>query len=233
MINFASLAILAVVHQAPTIQSFVQPSLQDITIVARIVKADQNELKKINKDFGTSYRFETTKIFYKEPYKLRAEASVDDTNVRYIITGPSKRFIAGGRTIFTENLTRAPGKRQTPLDFGIITPALLQGYIAAKFVRTDRATGEQVFDLSYQPNFDDTSRHRVWLDAEKKYVVKREWYNQEGQQIATFFYDAPKKENGVWVPTRLTVKNVENKLAGVTVYNDIKVNSGLSDSLFK
>ena len=41
------------------------------------------------------------------------------------------------------------------------------------------------------------------------------------------------KVNGVWIPTQLTVRNVDNQVAGVTSYETIKVNTGLSADLFK
>jgi len=63
-------------------------------------------------------------------------------------------------------------------------------------------------------------------------VTKREWYNQSGRQLATFIYDDPKQENGVWLPTRLTVKNTDDIVAGVTRYQSIKVNVGIPDSEF-
>jgi hypothetical protein len=64
-------------------------------------------------------------------------------------------------------------------------------------------------------------------------VTRREWYNQYGRQLATFTYENPKQFSGVWFPTRLTVKNVDNVVAGITRYDSIKVNSGLADSLFE
>lgn len=219
--------------QTPTIQDYLQTKLEDATIVAKIVKANQSELKKINDDFGTSYRFETTTIYLKEPFKLRAEAVVDDTSIRYIINGDTKKLFVRGRTLMTDNLTRDPGKRQTPLDFGLLTPSLFNGLFQAKFVRMDRASGNAVFDLTYVPSLKDKTRHRIWVDVDKKYVTKREWYNRRERQLATFYYEAPSNESGVWIPTRLTVKNVDDIVAGVTSYSNVKVNTGLNEKLFQ
>lgn len=233
MITLTAVAALALA-QTPTITQYVQRNLDDATFRARVLKADQRELLKINKDFGTSYRFETTTIKFKEPLKLRLEASVEDTNLLYIIDGPIQMIkIPRMKINQREDLSKKPGRRQTPLDFGILTPALFDNLFVAKFVRNDRATGDVVFDLTYQTSLDDTTRHRIWIDSEKKIVTKREWYNQQGRQLATFTYENPQQESGVWVPTKLTVKNTDNKVAGVTSYTDIKINSGLADSLFK
>lgn len=131
-----------------------------------------------------------------------------------------------------ENLAGGPGKRQTWLDFGLLTRSLLEDLFDAKFVRLDRATQDWVFDLTYSSDFRDTSRHRIWVDRDKKYITKREWYNQKGKQLATFYYEEPKEIDGIWVPTKVTVKNVDNVVAGVTEYSKIRVNAGLSESLF-
>ncbi|MGV3617131.1 MAG: outer membrane lipoprotein-sorting protein [Fimbriimonas sp.] len=234
MITLTAVAALALGAQTPSINQYVQRNLDDATFRARVVKADQRELLKINKDFGQSYRFETTTIKFKEPLKVRLEASVEDTNVLYIIDGATQIIkIPRIKVNQRVDLSKSPGRRQTTLDFGILTPALFNGLFVAKFVRNDRATGDVVFDLTYQASLDDTSRHRIWIDSDKKIVTKREWYNQHGRQLATFVYENPQQESGVWVPSKLTVRNTDNKVAGITSYTDIKINTGLNDSIFK
>ena len=37
---------------------------------------------------------------------------------------------------------------------------------------------------------------------------------------------------GVWMPTKMQVKNVDGKIAGETFYSGLKVNQNLSDTLF-
>ena len=218
--------------QANNIENYLQADLKDATLVAKIVKGDQKELAKINKDFGQSYRFSSSTICFKEPFKMRAEAHVEESSVVYIING-AELLIKLTNFTSKQNLARAPGRRQTLLDIGILTPALMSGLLDSKFIRTDRETGNAVFDLFYKPNMDDSSRNRVWIDKNKKYITKREWFNQWTRQLATFYYLNPVQINGVWLPTRLEVKNVDNVIAGVTKYESIKVNSGLSDSLFQ
>lgn len=226
-------ALLAGAALAPSIEDYVQKDLKDATFVAKKVRATQRELQKINDDFGMSYRFDSIKFSYKEPFKLRAEAKVEETSALYIVNGTIQVFrVPRLKVNSKQSLANSPGRRQTPLDFGVLTPALFNGFMNAKYVRQDRATGAQVFDLTYA-NSDDTSRHRVWVDPEKGITTRREWFNQPGDQIATFFYEKPEKSNGVWVPTRMTVKNTDDKVAGITEYSSIKINQGLPESLFE
>jgi outer membrane lipoprotein-sorting protein len=234
MMNFLALTAIAFAAQQPSINDYVQKGFEDATLTASIVKGDQRELKKINDDFGQSYRFETTKIMIKEPFKLRLETQTDDTSILYILNGTTQAMkIPRAKINLKQNLGDKPGRRQTSMDFGFLTPSLFAGtFFKAQFVRNDRATGDVVFDLTYMPNLDDSSRHRVWIDPEKRFVTKREWYNQHGRQMATFFYENPKQFDGVWMPTQLRVMNVEGKVAGITRYDSIRVNSGLADSLF-
>ncbi len=220
-----------VAGQVSNIDRYLQADLRDMTFSVKILKSSQAELKKINHDFGMSYKYTSAEFYFKEPLKMRIEGHVEETNVVYIINGPTMIARVSGFSAH-EDLSKRPGQRQTLLDVGIATPGQMEGLFDAKFVRMDRETGEPVFDLTYKPGMDDSSRYRVWIDPVKKYVTKREWFNQYGRQLATFNYSDPKEVGGCWVPTRLEVKNVEGIVAGVTSYVGIKVNTGLPDSMF-
>lgn len=232
MTTLLAAASIVVLGQTYDANDIVQPAFKDAKFTAKVVKGNQAELKKINDEFGLSYRFSTTTAWVKEPFMLKMEAKVEDQSFSYIINGTVKAYKAG-KIQAKDNVAKAPGKRQTVFDFGILTPALFTDLYVAKFVRVDRESGDLVFDCTYQTKFDDTSRNRIWVDKDKKIVTKRVWYGQEGQQRATFIYDNPKQQNGVWFPTRCTVKNNDDKVAGVTEYLKMTINSGLPDSMFK
>ena len=51
--------------------------------------------------------------------------------------------------------------------------------------------------------------------------------------MATFIYENPKNEGGVWFPTKCTVKNVEDKVAGITEYQRMAINKGIDDAMFR
>jgi outer membrane lipoprotein-sorting protein len=227
------LPLVAVLAATPRIEDYVQKDLKDATFVAQKVKASQKELGKINDDFGMSYRFDSIKFSYKEPFMLRAEARVDDTSALYINNGTFQAFrVPRLKVNSKQDLTNRPGRRQTPVDFGVLTPCLFKGLYLSKFVRMDRATGFPVFDLTFDSTH-DSSRQRVWVDPAKGITVKREWYNQQDRLLATFFYEEPQEIAGVWIPKRLTVRNADDKVAGISEYASVKVNQGLPDSLFQ
>lgn len=219
---------------AQSIDDYVQRNLRDAAFTARVVRGDQRELAKINKDFANSYRFRFVNTWLEEPFRLRLESTVDDTKIFFILNGSTRLVrIPRSNVNLRENLEDSPGKRQTVLDFGLLTPSLMKDLFDAKFVRNDRATGSAVFDLNYKKRFGDTTRHRIWMHPQRRYVERREWYSQiDGRLLATFLYEEPVQQANVWFPTRLTVRNAENKVAGITEYTNVRVNQGLSDNLF-
>jgi len=232
MITLLALVAASASLHAPSIDQYVQTNLEDAQFVAHVLKGDQRELRKINSDFGTSYKFDSMTILYKEPFMLRLDGSVEDTTIQYIENGNRMEYrIPKLKMGKTEDLSHAPGRRQTALDFGLVVPSLFQTFMTAQFVRMDRETGDPVFDVTYQDRH-DTSRNRIWVDPQKHIVTKREWYSQGGRQLATFIYDEPRQQGGVWLPTRLTVKNADDIVAGVTRYDSIKINTGIASSLF-
>lgn len=231
------LASLLAAYADPKVNDFWQTDLKDVTFNARAVSANAAELKKINKDFAQSYRLmgNSGLVRIKEPMKLRIDGKEDDTVIQFVLNNTKRvvRVPRSGLNIPTD-LAKRPGQRQTLLDFGVLTPALFKDLFQAKFIRNDRQTAEPIFDLTYFPNLDDTSRNRVWVDKKTGLTNKREWYSQiDGRLMATFLYEAPKQVGGVWFPTKVTVKNADNKVAGVMAYENLKVNSGLDDDLFK
>lgn len=233
--SFLLLALAPMASQ--NISSYVQSDFKDLSFTAKVQSAKQSELAKINQDFAKSYRFTNSKVWLKEPMKLRMEAKVEDTDIYFIVNG-GKKLIRVPRANINQrdDVSKAPGKRQTPLDFGLLTPSLFNGFLKSEFVRKESRgdfEGDLVFDLTYVPSLDDSSRYRVWVDPVKKFTAKREWYSQEGYLMATFTYDQAKEVNGVWIPGRASVKNADGKAAGTSLYTNIKVNAGLPDSMFK
>ncbi len=218
----------------PDINDIVQTGFKDASFSGKIEYMKQSELVKIKKDFANNYRIKNTKFWLKEPHMIRIQAKVEDTDVLYVVNGKARlaripRAGVNQKDVFE----RAPGKRQTLLDFGLVTPSMFKDPFAGKYVRTDRQSGDYVFDLTFKrPEYDDNTRHRVWVDPKTKITVKREWYNQDGRLLATFLYEEPVNQNGGWMATKVSVKNVEGKLAGVTRYENPKINTGLEADLF-
>ena len=219
--------------QTPSINDLVQSGFRDASFQVKVTYANQNELGKISSDIGQTYKFRTMDVQIKEPFMIRMSGNVEDTKILFVLNGnESLQAVPKIGIHQRENLESKPGKRQTSLDFGFLTPSLFQGMFAATFVRNDRATGDYVFDIHYNPKYNYKPYYRVWIDPQKHYITKREWYRKD-RQMATFYYSNPVNQNGVWLPTHLLLKNVEDQRAGETEYAAMKVNTGLSDDLFR
>lgn len=220
---------------AQSIDEFVQTGFRDASFTVVAVSRNERELSKINKDFALATKVQTGQVRLKAPFLIRMESTVDDTRIVYVFNGARRLIrLPNSNIAHRDNFANAPGKRQTSLDFGILTSALFKDLFQAKFVRVDRASGHHVFDLTYVPALGDGTRHRVWIDKERRFMTRREWYSQiDGRLMATFAYEEPLTQGGVTIPTRITVRNADNKVAGITAYRDVRLNSGLDDSLFK
>jgi outer membrane lipoprotein-sorting protein len=220
-----------------TWHDIVQPGFQDCTFVARAVRADQGQLRKINSDFAASYRFLGTQVKgeLKDPFMLRLDSEVEDTIVSYVENDDRRMFrIPRSRLEKKEDLSNSPGKRQTLMYFGILTPSLFERLYDATFIRDDRETGNEVFDLTFKhPEYADTTRQRIWVDSQRLYITKRVWFAQDGHEMATFLYENPQLQNGIWFPTKMTVKNVDDVVAGITEYSHLNVNTGLTTRPFQ
>lgn len=230
----AALALATLTQSNPSIQTYALEALKDVSFTQRIVSGNQRELRKINQDFANSYRFTSAKVWMKEPFMLRMESNVDDTQIFFLVNGTRKLVrIPRSRINIKDDVSMSPGKRQTAFDFGLMPPSLFRDLFQASFVRMDRATGDAVFDVTYVPRLKDKTRHRVWLDPERKALTKREWYGQDGGLMATFVLEDFVRLEGMWLPGKVTVRNADNAVAGVTRYESVKVNQGLAASLFE
>lgn len=227
---------LVATPQSQDIKNYVQGSFEDAQFTVVTGEHSISELAKISKDFSQSYRFKSSQVWIKEPFKLRMMSEVDDSTILYVVNGGKRMYkIPRSGLSQTDDISKAPGKRQTAFDFGILTPALVNNYFVADFVRMDRASGDAVFDLTYASHLMDSSRHRIWVDPQTKVITKREWYAQRrnnGRLMATFIYSNIKKVGSVSLATSAVVNNADNKRAGSLSYTNMKVNTGLADSLF-
>lgn len=232
--SLAAFAFAFVIGADPTIEDAVQKSFRSATFTAVVQSAEQTELQKINKDFAQSYRFKTMDVWMKEPFKIRMETKVDDSSILMIINGTTRKLsIPKARLSQRFDLAKSPGKRQTALDFGILPADLFDSLFVAAYVRTERRTGEYVFDITYDPLLKDHARHRIWVDPTRRFMTKRQWYaNIGGHLMATFEYSEPINQGGVWFPTVMTVFNADNKLAGTTLYKNININASLEEKIF-
>jgi outer membrane lipoprotein-sorting protein len=237
--TLVALAFGAAIGAAPAaetdIRKYVCQKLDDFTAEIAVSKANQTELAKINKDIGLAYRFKSAKVSYKEPNQVRMEGAAEGSKITWVMNGVAQVVYINGKKVSERKYTDAPGKRKSLMDVGLVSEYYLT-YTNAKFLREGSVDGTKcaVFEMRYDAKFDDTSHHTVYIDPATRCVLRREAYSQEGKLQAVYFYRDPKQiAPGVWFPSRVEAQNLDRVIAGVTEYRNIKVNSGLPESLFK
>ena len=218
-----------VVSAAPSIETFVSASLKTLQLSSEIVTENQDELRTIDGDIALAYRLHRGSMAYEQPGKLRIDASIPHLATGYYIINGNQKLTVAPFVHKVQDTTGAPGKRQTLLDFGLVSPELLADY-TAKFLRRDN--GLILFQI--QPKqAGETQKDLVWIDPKTHITTQRYNYNRDGKLTKWFLYKNPRLIGGIYVPTRVELYNPQNKLAGATVYENIRVNLPLSESLFK
>lgn len=217
------------------IGSYVCAKLDDFSARISVVKADQRELGKINKDAGLFYQFSDILMRYKEPNKVRIEGLIQGTRGVYVVDGTIQLVSVPRIHLKTRrDFGDAPGKKKTLVDVGLISEFYLT-YTDAKFLREATVDGVAcaAFEMRYKDK-DDSSHQIMYIDPKTKVVRKREAYSQEGKLQAVYYYKGVKEvAPGIWFPTEIEAQNTDRVIAGVTAYKDIKVNIGIADSIFK
>lgn len=211
------------------LDTYAVADVRDLEARVVVEKADLPQLEKINKDFGILYRLKDVTIRYKDPDKLRMENRLGV----FIVNGPMRYLRVPQLGLRKrDDMGAELSKRHSLLDVGVLTPSRL-GQLRWSYLRHETVAGRDlpVFEIGFRD--EETARYVIWVDPVRKCLVRRRWLDAQGATRATFDFLQPAEVlPGVWVPTRLEVRNAENALAGAVHYEDLKVNQNPPDTLF-
>jgi outer membrane lipoprotein-sorting protein len=216
------------------IKSYICDKLDDFTATMSVVSINEREMGKISRDATLLYKLGTVSMRYKEPNKVRIEGNAQGSHAVFVLNGPTQWVSLNGAK-FKRDFGKSPGKRKSLMDVGLVSDYYLT-YTNAKFMREGSVDGVPcgVFELTYKDRDEDSSHAIVYIDPKTKVVRKRESYSQDGKlQAVYFFKNVQEVKPGIWFPTLIEAQNVDRVIAGSTAYKNIKVNTGLDDSLFK
>jgi len=229
ILTILSLAVSASAADLRTRVKQATGDFKDITLTCKVVQANQKELKKIGKDFGKSYDFKSTLVRFKSPDKMKMEGKLGLVKVEIVINGDRK--LTSIPPIYyrkKEDIGGQPHKRQTDLDIGMITESLWRDYIVLS-----NDTEDSVHKITFIRNNSREKKLVAWVDDKTLRLLKVEKYESDGRLISRYLYSGHSLVNGVaWVPSRIQVYNGEGKLAGVTAYENIRINTSIPDSVF-
>lgn len=208
-------------------------SFRDISLTCRVTYANQAELRKIGKDFGKSYEFKTTRVYFKAPNKMKIEGKLGMIGAKIVMDGNRKATIIPALRISKkEDVSDEPHKRQTDLDLGIVTESLWRDYHVLS-VSSERVGSRQVYRVVFIRDNAREKKHVAWIDGDYLKLLKIEKYESDGSLKARYLYsNHALVGNIVWVPRRVDVYSPDGKLAGTSVYENISVNTNIPDSEF-
>jgi outer membrane lipoprotein-sorting protein len=210
--------------------------LTDLEVTVHVDSANPKELEKIGKDFARTYALRTVTMIYKQPDKMRIDGkSAVLGDAMFIQNGTLRYYEVPKLKLHSrEDLKNSPAKRQSLLEYGGLVTASTLSFMQGRFTQNEALDGidTQVYDMTYK-GIKGSSHYRVWIDPKTHLTLKRAWYDSDNKLKATFYYLEPHEISpGIWLPTRIEVKNADGVSAAVTTFEDPQVNQGLSDDLF-
>jgi len=217
---------------------YAQTAIKDFSGRTRVISKNDRELKKLGDGFVRAYQTGTQRFFYKEPGKVRLEGKQGLATVRLVTNGDQRiaeyRVPPGLKKTDRSDLKEDPGKGDYCIDFGVITPSFARR-VQAKFLRYETRDGKRAAVFTFQHPGDKKADHTVVLDPETRLVLDHISHHRNKKLPgfkSRYVFSLPQKFGSVWLPTRVELRNAENKTAGVSAVEQITVNTGLQEALF-
>ena len=206
---------------------------EDLTMVGTAVYKDKKALSKVEPAYARLYDFKTANVLFKPPDKLRMESKLGMVRVEYIINGSKKILRAPKLKVNKiDDFTGDPAKLQDALDLGLITPGLWRNR-RIEVLDDPEADGNGEIKLRLYWSKGDMI-YLAWIDADNLWLKRFEKRDPQNNLQVRMIYSNPQKVGGViWIPAKAEMFTGDGEKAGATQFTDMKVNTGLSDSLFK
>lgn len=207
---------------------------KDITATAVVEYKNDEVLSKIGKKYAEPYELKRAMVRFKSPDKTRLEGSLGALKFTYI-TNREYSIIRIKPIGYEkkESIADKPHRRQGSVDLGLVTKDMWDDYLVAHAgVEGDGEAACVMLDLTRRDQ--NSNRHRIWVNAKKLCLEKMEKYGGDKTTMQMFYrYSEPVLVQDIWVPTKIEMLSPTGEVAGVTRVKDIKVNTGLEDTLFK
>jgi len=206
---------------------------KDLTMVGTVVSKNDKALAKVDPSYSRLYEFKTANVSIKMPDKVRMEGKLGMVKFEYIINGGAKIFRAPNVKINKkEDYSNDPAKLQDALDIGLVTSSLWRNRSIEIVDDPDgAASGDIKVRLRYAKG---DMQYFAWIDAKNLWVKKFERRDAQGNLKVRIVYSSPQKVGDViWMPTVAEMYSPDGERAGTSQISDIKINTGVSDTLFQ
>jgi len=207
--------------------------LKDVTMTVSITYQNRKALEKIDSAYSRMYEFKSANISFKPPDKMRVDGKLGMVRFEMIVVGTTRIVRAPKLKINAKNeYSSAPSKVQTPLDMGFVTPALWKNRTIEVLDDPEAAAAGEIKIRMQWPN--NTMVNLAWLDAKNLWIKRFEKRDSSNKLLVKLAFANPKQiAEGMWFPTSVDIFAPDGEKAGASQASDIKVNSGLGDSLFE
>ncbi|MHB1455957.1 MAG: outer membrane lipoprotein-sorting protein [Armatimonadota bacterium] len=207
---------------------------KDLKLTCKVTYANIKELKKISKDFSQRYEFKTSTLMYKSPDKLKMEGKLGLVKMKIVINGDRKAFVIPSVGYSKkENLKDKPARRQSDFDIGIFSDSLWDYYNINK-IENEKGSNGPVYKITFHRDNSKGKRLVCWVDAEALKLHKLETYDKNGDMQVRYTYTRHIKAGScIWLPMKIDIYNNNESHAATVEYEDVAVNTGISDSEFK
>ncbi|HLV79466.1 MAG TPA: outer membrane lipoprotein-sorting protein [Chthonomonadaceae bacterium] len=215
--------------------SLVRP-VTDLQASLLVTEPDGNPAGVVGKDLADLYGDHTVTLSYKDPNKLRISADSPRNGEQVLIVNEEDQSYQTPerKSKHTQDLSNAPDRRLSLLDFcGLLTPGMFD-FMRARFVRQDTLDGGPavVYDLTFW-GYEEGAFRRLWIDPKTRTVLRNELHDRNGKIRSITLYDQPEEvASGIMLPMRVHVENAASVEVATLRLSKVKVNRGVSDSLF-
>lgn len=207
-----------------------EAGVYDVRADMAITEANKGNVSDMGKGYGDILMLENATIYYKKPDMIRMDGQAKGIKATYIQNG-YKKLILAAMIRKTEDVKNAPGKRQDSLDLGFLSSRLWTDNTVA-LVSSGK---DGVVKLKLTPKFGDKDKRHdnIWVDAKTLKVLRREKYRGSGKLRMKYTYsDFAMLGGKLPIATQSTMYGADGGKLGTVVYQNVKANTGLKDSLF-
>lgn len=209
-------------------------SVRDVQLIVEVGRRNADELERINDDFAQQFKLKRAEVWYKSPDSVRVETRIGPTKLTYIIDADNKWTKAPLKGTVQENIADKPNRRQTGLEFGILSTFLFSKMSASapKSVKLENENALQI-DFTF-PRNKETGTWRVFVSAADYRLLRFDKIRDSGELKVRYCYkDHQDVTKDVRMPRRVEIYNQFGKFAGEYLIKRIDVNTNLPDSLFR
>ncbi|MGQ9455231.1 MAG: LolA family protein [Armatimonadota bacterium] len=207
-----------------------EASLKDFRAELVIEEANKGAISGMGKGYDEILRLEKAIVSYKKPDKIRYDGYAKGIKVTYIQDGYTKIVIAP-MLKQKVNVKNEPGKRQDSLDLGFLSSRLwTDNDVSVVSVSRDGLVKLKLIS-KFGPR--DKGHDLIWVDSKTLRLVSYEKYRGSGElRVRAVYLAYSRLTPNLPIATKSELFDAKGRSLGTVSYNNLKVNLGLSDSLF-